>query len=48
MRRKVPRELWADLAERSKSESLRQLARSYGLSHEAVRGARKAAASFCS
>jgi hypothetical protein len=42
-RHRLPRELWAELVERSKRESLRQLARSYGLSHEAVRGALKAA-----
>jgi hypothetical protein len=36
------------LVERSKNESLRQLARRYGLSHEAVRGALKAAISPCS
>ena len=45
-RHKLSREHWAQLVERSKRESLRQLAHSYGLSHEAVRVALRAAASL--
>jgi hypothetical protein len=47
-RHRLSREHWTELGERSKNESLRQLARRYGLSHEAVRGALKAATSPCS
>jgi len=38
-RRKVPSSLWSELAERHKSKSLRQLAKEYGVSHEAIRQA---------
>ncbi len=36
-RHKLPVSLWPEIAERRKSQSLRQLARGYGVSHEAVR-----------
>jgi len=36
-RAKVPSHLWPDLVERNKSRSLRQLAKEYGVSHEAIR-----------
>ena len=36
---KLPSALWPELAERRKTESLRQLADEYGVSHEAVRRA---------
>jgi len=35
--------LWPELAERHKTESLRQLAEEYGVSHEAVRRALRTA-----
>jgi hypothetical protein len=47
-RHRLSREHWTELVEHSKNESLRQLARRYGLSHEAVRGALKAATFLCS
>jgi len=34
---KLPSSLWRELAERHGTESLRQLAKEYGVSHEAVR-----------
>jgi len=34
---KLPTSIWPDVLHRHKSESLRQLAREYGISHEAVR-----------
>jgi len=34
---KLSPSLWPELAERNKTESLRQLAKEYGVSHEAIR-----------
>ncbi len=34
---KVPEHLWPELVEQHKTKSLRQLAKQYGVSHEAVR-----------
>ena len=36
-RLRIPPYLWPELAERHKTESLRQLAKEYGVSHEAIR-----------
>ena len=36
-RHKLPVSLWPEIAERRKSQSLRQLAGEYGASHEAIR-----------
>lgn len=38
-RGKVPSLLWSELAERHNTQSLRQLAKEYGVSHEAIRRA---------
>jgi predicted ArsR family transcriptional regulator len=37
----LPCELWKELAKRHSTQSLRQLAKEYGISHEAVRRALK-------
>jgi len=34
---RIPSYLWPDLAKRHKTESLRQMAKEYGVSHEAIR-----------
>jgi hypothetical protein len=34
---RLPPELWPDIQQRAKHESLRQLAAEYGVSHEAIR-----------
>ena len=38
-RGKLPSYLWCEVSERRKTKSLRQLAKEYGVSHEAVRRA---------
>ena len=42
---KLPSFVWPELSERHKTESLRELAKEYGVSHEAVRRALVAAQS---
>jgi hypothetical protein len=44
MQCKLKPSLWSELLERHKAQSLRQLAKEYGVSHEAVRRALIAAA----
>ena len=47
-RRKIPPDALPELREKRKTKSLRQLAQEHGVSHEAVRGALKAAEAISS